>query len=177
MDFADIQWQFLLWSTSKLDALKFKVFKHIYFTSIEKQVLTTYTNLSRFYMPLTAWTDLLAFISNGYFSPTNTPIVFIINRGQTIDDQNKLSKFHKNQDTNADLKKKKTEKKLTDGRCEFRINGGSPCPLYGILPQKPDMVYVAFFHISYKRWTDYKCWSGHNDRWQIWLCGSLPQFI
>ena len=27
---------------------KLKKFKHIYFTSIEKQILTTYTNLSRF---------------------------------------------------------------------------------------------------------------------------------
>ena len=33
---------------SALQHLSMFKFKHIYFTSIEKQVLTTYTNLSRF---------------------------------------------------------------------------------------------------------------------------------
>ena len=39
----------MVWESCNIcHGVKFCWFKHIYFTSIEKQVLTTYTNLSRF---------------------------------------------------------------------------------------------------------------------------------
>ena len=45
---ADNTQSFLPFQRTELYHLRHFKFKHIYFTSIEKQVLTTYTNLSRF---------------------------------------------------------------------------------------------------------------------------------